>query len=73
MLEQIRNLLRSTPFAAFTILTADGREYHVPTADHAWIAPTGRICVGEDDGAINYLSPLLVANVRSENQPSSAA
>lgn len=72
MLEQIRSYLRKTPFVAFSIRTADGIEYFVPTGDHAWIGHSGRIYVEEDEGGVNFISPLLVTNVRIANEPSTA-
>jgi hypothetical protein len=31
--------LHSTPFSPFTVRTSDGREYTVPTPDHAAVNP----------------------------------
>ena len=64
MIPRIRELLHSTPFIPFTIRTSDGREYVVPTADHAAITPKGRrvIIFGDDDSQAE-VAALHVATV----------
>jgi hypothetical protein len=39
MIDEIRRRLEAQPFVPFTIYIADGREYRIPTADHAHIPP----------------------------------
>jgi hypothetical protein len=39
MAEKIRALLLKQPFEPFTITVSDGREYHIPTPDHAHVLP----------------------------------
>jgi hypothetical protein len=39
MIPRIKELLHSTPFLPFTVRTSDGREYTVPTPDHAAVNP----------------------------------
>jgi len=41
MIEDIRRRLGLTPFVPFSIRTADGHEYAVPTIDHVWLPPGG--------------------------------
>ena len=41
MIPEIKRLLETSPFVAFTFGTSDGRAYAVPTADHATLSPTG--------------------------------
>ena len=64
MIPRIRELLHSTPFVPFTIRTSDGREYTVPTADHAAINPKGsRVIVFADDDNQAEVAALHVATV----------
>jgi hypothetical protein len=64
MIPRIRELLHSTPFIPFTIRTSDGREYTVPTADHAAINPRGsRVIVFADDDSQAEVAALHVATV----------
>jgi hypothetical protein len=64
MIPRIRELLHSTPFVPFTIRTSDGREYIVPTADHAAINPMGsRVIVFADDDSQAEVAALHVATV----------
>lgn len=64
MIPRIRELLHATPFTPFSIRTSDGREYIVPTADHAAINPKGsRVIVFADDDSQAELAALRVATV----------
>jgi hypothetical protein len=45
MIPRIKELLHSTPFSPFTVRTSDGREYAVPTPDHAAVNPKGTYVV----------------------------
>lgn len=67
MLEQIRQFLRANPFTPFDIRTSDGREYHIPTADHAHIRPgEHKLYVYLDDGRDAVISTLHLASVLGE-------
>jgi hypothetical protein len=64
MVEKIRQLLLARPFVPFKILTTDGREYLVPTGEHAAVRPTGsRVVVFGDDEKDTYLSSLHIVAV----------
>ncbi len=64
MLEQIRQFLRANPFQPFDIRTSDGREYYVPTAEHAHVRPGGhQLYVYLDDGRDVAVSALHLAAV----------
>jgi hypothetical protein len=59
MIPDVRERLLAAPFVPFVIRTSDGREYSVPTADHAFITPRGnRVIVVADNGATAVLGPL---------------
>jgi len=45
MIPRIKELLHSMPFSPFTVRTSDGREYIVPTPDHAAVNPKGTYVV----------------------------
>ena len=64
MIPRIRELLHSTPFVPFTVRTSDGREYLIPTADHAAVNPKGsRVIVFTDNDSQIDLAGLHVAAV----------
>ena len=64
MFADVRERLHKTAFAPFLIRTSDGREYSVPTVDHAFITPRGnRVVVVTDDGATNVLGPLHINSI----------
>ncbi len=64
MIADVRERLLVAPFVPFVIRTSDGREYSVPTADHAFITPRGnRVVVVADNGATNVLGPLHVNSI----------
>jgi hypothetical protein len=67
MIAEIRRLLSARPFVPFTIYPADGAALHVPTIDHAAVAPNGRtVVVFFDDGTPQFLFPLLIAGVETK-------
>lgn len=69
MIADVRERLLAAPFLPFLIRTSDGREYSVPTADHAFITPRGnRVIVVADDGATAVLGPLHI-NIVIDSQP----
>jgi len=61
---RIRELLHSTPFQPFLVRTNDGREYSVPTSDHAAIHPRGSyVVIFSDDDSHTDIAGLHVASV----------
>ena len=69
MIPRIREFLHATPFLPFTIRASDGREYVVPTPDHAAINPKGsRLTVFSDDDSQAELAALHVATVVRNGQ-----
>jgi hypothetical protein len=69
MIADVRERLLAAPFVPFLIRTSHGREYLVPTADHAFITPRGnRVIVVADDGATAVLGPLHI-NSAIDSQP----
>jgi hypothetical protein len=70
MVEKIRQLLHLVPFIPFKIRTTDGREYLVPTADHAVVRPSGtRVIVFGDEDHDTYLSGLHIVVVEEGVAP----
>jgi hypothetical protein len=63
MTNDIRQRLAAQPFLPFVIHTADGREYKVPTPDHAHVSPQGgRVSIWMDDET-EYILPALLISV----------
>ena len=68
MLEKVKEMLRAAPFAPFKIRTSDGKEYRVPTSDHAFVPPTkfARVIIFDHEDHEIHLSSLhLVAVERT--------
>lgn len=64
MIPRIKELLHSTPFLPFTVRTSDGREYTVPTPDHAAVNPKGTyVVLFTDHGTHANVARLHVAAV----------
>jgi hypothetical protein len=64
MTGDIRKHLDIVPFVPFSIRTADGREYSVPTLDHIYLPPTGgRVVVSDDEGVVVVLPGLLISGL----------
>jgi hypothetical protein len=64
MIADVGERLDKVPFEPFAIRSSDGREYPVPTRDHAHISPRGnRIVVFLDEGPAITLGPLHVNSI----------
>jgi hypothetical protein len=65
MTNDVRELLSAKPFAPFVVHVADGREYRVPTAEHASVSPRGgRVSIWNDDDTQTILPALLISGVK---------
>jgi hypothetical protein len=65
MTTDIRELLAARPFVPFVVNTADGREYKVPTPEHASISPRGtRLTIWNDDDTWHLLPGLRISGVK---------
>ncbi len=70
MTADIRDLLKAEPFIPFTIHVADGREYRVPTPEHAHVLPSGgRVLVVTDNARQTILPGLLLSGLALESIP----
>ena len=64
MIGDIRKHLQITPFVPFSVRTADGREYAVPTIDHIYLPPSGRrVVISDDAGIVVVLPGLLISGL----------
>ena len=67
MLEQIRSLLKATPFRAFSVYLADGRKLKVPHPDFAHVPKPGLFFYFHDEDNFGELvSGLLITSVEFE-------
>lgn len=75
MTADIRKLIAAEPFVPFTIYTADGKAFRVPTVDHVAVPPAGgRIFIFGDDEDYDVLLPLLIARLNVDRgEPASAS
>ncbi|MDW8343007.1 MAG: hypothetical protein RMM51_00775 [Verrucomicrobiae bacterium] len=65
MTNDIRQRLEAQPFVPFVVYTADGREYKVPTPDHAHVSPGGsRVSIWTDDETEYILPALLISGLK---------
>jgi hypothetical protein len=68
VIPRIRELLHAAQFAPFKIRTSDGREYTIPSRDHAAVPPKGAyVYVFGDDDTTAKISGLHVAAVVEAN------
>jgi len=64
MILRIRELLRAAPYIPFKIKTSEGKEYIIPTGDHAKVTPTNsRVLIFGDDESQVTLSGLHIVAV----------
>jgi hypothetical protein len=69
MIQRIRELLRTAPFAPFKIKTSDGAEYLIATNDHAAVTPNNmRVLVFDDHEKQITLSGLHIVAVEESVQ-----
>jgi hypothetical protein len=69
MSADVRERLQTQPFVPFTIHTADGREYRVPTPDHAHVYPNrSRVSVYSEDGREFILPSLLISGLGVDSE-----
>ncbi len=81
MIAGIRHLVDATPFVPFTIHTANGRTFRVPTVDHVAVTPNNKsnksvFIFGDNEGDYEVPAPLLIAPwsvERSESASSAGA
>ena len=65
MTNDIRHRLLAVPFLPFIVHTADGREYNVPTPDHAHVYPSGgRVSIFTDEDHEYILPALLISGLK---------
>ena len=71
MIPRIKELLQTTPFSPFTVRTSDGREYPVPTRDHAAVNPKGTYVVlfSDDDSHADVAGLHVAAVVKQTSSP----
>jgi hypothetical protein len=67
MIQRIKNLLKAAPFVPFKIRTSDGREFVIPTPDHAAVAPEkyAKIIIFDDSEHETHLSALHIVSVET--------
>ena len=74
MIGDIRKHLDITPFVPFSIRTADGHEYRVPTIDHIYLPPRGtRVVISDDAGIVVVLPGLLISGLVHASAPHTEA
>jgi len=62
--DQLRNVLKATPFQPFTIHLADGRHIDVRHAEFVALSPSGRsMVVYQPDESFNVVDLLLVTDL----------
>ena len=70
MTGDIRKHLEITPFVPFSVRTADGREYAVPTIDHIYLPPSGgRVVISDDEGVVVVLPGLMISGLVHASGP----
>ena len=64
MTGDIRKHLEISPFVPFSVRTADGRQYAVPTIDHIYLPPSGgRVVISDDEGIVVVLPGLMISGL----------
>ena len=63
--------MHAAPFEPFAVRTSDGREYLVPTADHAAVHPKGgyMFVFGDDESSVKVSGLHIAALVENGQLP----
>jgi hypothetical protein len=70
MIAEVKRLLEAQPFEAFSVVTTSGKQYQVPSPDHAGISPrAGRMVIWFDDDSSVTLAGLHIAAVEKASPP----
>ena len=70
MITEVRRLLEAQPFEPFSVVTTSGKQYAVPSPDHAGISPrAGRMVIWFDDDSSVTLAGLHIAIVEKSSRP----
>ena len=70
MIEDLRKLIRATPFMPFTLQMTDGRAFRVPHPDHIFVYPSGLIGVEDDEGVVNLLPSIHLSGIEPRSPAS---
>ena len=69
MLEEIRKRLKAAPFEPFSVRTADGRVFEIPSPEFLWMPAPGVLHIWRPaDGASERINPLLIVGVEGPEQ-----
>jgi hypothetical protein len=74
-IDEIRDLVHSSPFQPFTIHTASGASAHVPRPDFIALSPIGRtvLVYSGRKGSHSVIDVLLVSQIDVHDQSSSVS
>ena len=62
--EEIRSLLRNSPFRPFTVHLADGKELLIHHHDYAWLLPSGYQLIFEDPaGKVHLVTVAQISEI----------
>ncbi len=69
--EDIRSLLRATPFRPFTVVLISERSYHIPHPDFALLNPSGQVLIvaRTENNSFDILDVPLIARVEGPEKP----
>ena len=66
MIDRIKELLQADNWRPFTIHTGAGRSIRVPTRQHAWVSPNGRIVIETSVSGLEIVRPEELRQGESE-------
>lgn len=69
--EELKTLLQTVPFKAFTVYMANDRSFEIPHPDFALLTPKGRTLVvaSNEDNGVNILDVPLIARMEISYGP----
>ena len=69
--EDLKKLLRASPFRPFTLYLPNEKSFRVPHEDFAWLTPSGRtivVAVAEHAG-VDLLDTAMITRIEAQEAP----
>ena len=60
VIQQLRELLKASPFEPFDLKLADGTVYRIRHEDFVSVSPKGRVIVWDKEDRAHHVNPLLI-------------
>lgn len=69
--EDLRSLIRATPFRPFNVVLVSEKSYHIPHPDFAFLNPSGQVLIvaKAENNSFDILDVPLIARIEVPEKP----